>query len=309
MIGYNKSLYILPFDHRSSFTKGLFGIEGRPATEEEKEKVKDFKKVIYEAFRKALFMGVPSDGGAILVDEEFGSEILLDARKKGYTTILTTEKSGQEVFDFEYGDNFQEHLLEFKPTFAKALLRYNPEDKEKNMVQLERLKLLSDFCDESGIKLLIEPLVPPSERDLEEAGGDKQSFSAKKKFFDREIRPELMVEMIKEFQDKGVEPDIWKIEGLSEKLEYQHVVHQARAGEGREKVGIVILGRGESREMVEEWIRAGREVEGVVGFAVGRTVFWDALVLLRDKGITREEAVEKIAKNYLYFYQLFANKL
>lgn len=301
MSGYSKHLYILPFDHRSSFTKGLFGIEGRSPTQEEKEKVKDFKKVIYEAFRKALFMGVPSDAGAILVDEEFGSDILLDARKKGYTTILTTEKSGQEIFDFEYGDNFQEHLLEFKPTFAKALLRYNPEDKEKNLIQLQRLKLLSDFCDESDIRLLIEPLVPPSKKDLEAAGGDKG-------LFDREIRPELMVEMIKEFQDAGVEPDIWKIEGLSEKLEYQHVVSQARAGEGREQVGIVILGRGESKEMVIGWIKEGRDVEGVLGFAVGRTIFWNALLELKNKLIKREEAIEKIARNYLYFYQLFTNK-
>lgn len=302
MKGYNKPLYILPFDHRSSFTKGLFGIENRVPTEEEKKKVRDLKKVIYEAFRKALFMGVESVGAAILVDEEYGSEILIDAHKKGYTTILTTEKSGQEIFDFEYGDKFREHLLEFKPTFAKALLRYNPEEKEKNLIQLEHLKLLSDFCDESDIKLLIEPLVPPSGRDLQSVGGEK-------KMFDREIRPELMVQMIKEFQDAGVEPDIWKMEGLSEKIEYQHVVHQARAGEGRENVGVIILGRGESREMVIEWIKAGRDVSGVVGFAVGRTIFWDPLVKLADKEISREEAIEKIANNYLYFYKLFTNTL
>lgn len=300
MIGYNKPLYILPFDHRSSFTKGMFGIEGRMPSLDEIEKVKGAKMLIYDAFQKALTLGVPKDGGAILVDEEYGSEILHDARKKGYTTILTTEKSGQDVYDFEYGKDFGKHLGEIRPTFAKALLRYNPEeDEKKNALQRERLKTLSDFVHSVEMKLLVEPLVPPTKLDLEKEHNDKN-------LYDREIRPELMVEMIKEFQDSGVEVDIWKIEGLSDRVEYQHVVHQARSG-GRDEVGVVILGRGESREKVEEWIQAGRDVPGVVGFAVGRTIFWQPLIDLRDGKINSQEAIDQIAQNYLYFYQLFTN--
>ncbi len=300
MIGYNKPLYILPFDHRGSFTKGMFGIEGRELTESEKEKVKGAKMIIYDAFEHALEIGVPKDGAALLVDEEYGLEILHDAVKKGYTTIQTVEKSGQEVFDFQY-ENFEKHLLDIHPTFAKVLLRYNPEgNKDDNATQRERVKKLADFVHENGMKLLVEPLIPATEEELAKVHNDKSAY-------DREIRPELMVQIIKEFQDAGAEIDIWKIEGLSERLEYQHVVHQARSG-GRDEVGIVILGRGESKEKVVDWIKAGRDVNGVVGFAVGRTIFWQPLIDMRDGKIDESEAKKRIAENYLSFYNLFVNK-
>lgn len=302
MTGYNKPLYILPFDHRSTFLKGMFGVSGREATAEETEKVKDAKKTIYEAFQKAIELGVDQSGVAILVDEQYGSEILINAKAKGYTTILTTEKSGQELFDFEYGADFEEHIKQLNPTFAKALVRYNPEgDRQENKVQLDRLKKLSDFCSNNNYKFLIEPLIPPTEEELAREHGDKR-------LYDREIRPELAVQMIKEFQEAGVEVDIWKIEGLSDPLEYQHVVHQAKSN-GRDNVGVVILGRGESKEIVIEWMKAGRNVPGVVGFAVGRTIFWQPLMDLRDKKIDRETAIGQIAKNYIYFYQLFTGKI
>ncbi|MFI5265466.1 MAG: 2-deoxy-5-keto-D-gluconate 6-phosphate aldolase domain-containing protein [Candidatus Levyibacteriota bacterium] len=302
MNGYNKPLYILPFDHRSTFLKGMFGISGREPTPEEIEEVKTAKKVIYEAFQKAVVDEVPKIGAAILVDEQFGTEILLDAREKGFTTILTTEKSGQELFDFEYGADFKNHIEKIKPTFVKALVRYNPEgNPEDNKTQLGRLKILSDFCSTNNYKFLIEPLIPPTEEELVLTHGDK-------KMYDREIRPELAVRMIKEFQDAGVAVDIWKIEGLSDPLEYQHVVSQARSN-GRDGVGVIILGRGESREMVVEWIAAGRNTPGVIGFAVGRTIFWQPLMDLKDKKIDRETAIDRIAKNYIYFYQLFTGKI
>lgn len=300
-MGHNKPLYILPFDHRSTFMKGMFGVSGRAATVEEIEKVKAAKVVVYEAFQKAIELGVDQNGAAILVDEEYGSEILIAAKEKGYTTILTTEKSGQELFDFEYGSDFKEHIDKIKPTFVKALVRYNPEgNKEENKIQLDRLKILSDFCQEFGYKFLIEPLIPPTEEELAREHGDTR-------LYDREIRPELAVCMIKEFQDAGVEVDVWKIEGLSDPLEYQHVVHQARSN-GRSDVGVVILGRGESREIVIEWIKAGRNIPGVIGFAVGRTIFWQPLMDLKDGKIDRNTAIDQIAKNYIYFFQLFTGK-
>lgn len=301
MNGYNKPLYILPFDHRSTFIKGMFGVSGRKTTPEEIEKVKEAKRVIYSAFKKAISLGVPSIGAAILVDGQYGSEILIDANKKGYTTILTTEKSGQEIFDFEYGEDFKIHIKKIKPTFAKALVRYNPEgNKEENKVQLERLKKLSDFCYSNFYKLLVEPLIPATEEELAITHGDKGRY-------DLEIRPELVVRMIKEFQDAGVEVDAWKIEGLSAPLEYQHVVHQARSN-GRDAVGVVILGRGESKEKVVEWIKAGRNISGVIGFAVGRTIFWQPLMDLKSGKIDEEAAIDQIAQNYIYFYELFVDK-
>ncbi len=298
MIGYTKPLYILPFDHRGSFVKGMFGIEERELTPDESLRVIEFKKIIYDAFQKSVETTVPKEGAALLVDEQFGAEILTDAGEKGFITIITTEKSGQELFTFEYGDEFGVHLKKFSPTFAKALLRYNAqEDASKNAQQLKTLKQLSDFCHENDMKLLVEPLIPPTDTQLQEMGNDKRRF-------DTEVRPGLMVQMAIEFHEAGVEPDIWKVEGLSDPEQYKAFVLETQK-DGREHVGTVILGRGETKDKVEEWMRAGRNVPGIVGFAVGRTIFWDPLIEYGDEKISREQAVSKISENYNYFYTLF----
>lgn len=298
MIGYTTPLYILPFDHRSSFVKDLFHLSEESLTLDQAQEVKTAKKIIYEGFLKATETSVPKDGAAILVDEQFGSEILHDARSKGYITMLTTEKSGQKEFKFQYDMEFAAHIEMFKPTFTKALLRYNPTgDTDLNKRQLETLKELSDYCHNNNYKFLVEPLIPPTEEQLADMGKD---------IFDTNLRPQLTLQMMEDFHDAGVEPDVWKIEGLHNKEEYERAVKVAHAG-GRES-GIVILGRAATVDVVDGWIRAGSNVPGVLGFAVGRTVFWEPLVKYYDHSYSREEAITKIAENYIHFYNVFTNK-
>ena len=55
------------------------------------------------------------------------------------------------------------------------------------------------------------------------------------------------------------------------------LAEQTRSGEGREGVVCVLLGRGASTEKVEQWLAGGRPVEGFIGFAIGRSIWWDAL--------------------------------
>ncbi len=101
-LGFDKPLYILPFDHRGSFQTKLFGWPGA-LTAEQTGQVAASKQVVYDGFRAALETGVPERKAGILVDEQFGSAILQNARTHGYTTACPAEKSGQEEFDFEYG--------------------------------------------------------------------------------------------------------------------------------------------------------------------------------------------------------------
>jgi len=296
--GYTKTLCVLPFDHRASFSKGLFGEE--TPTGETIEKVKKFKHVIYESiFVASEKLGISQDELCILVDEVFGADILRDAVARGVKTMQTVEKSGQEEFMFEFGPDFGNHLLDFKATFAKALVRYNPDgDTELNKRQLTRLKVLSDFVHANGIKLLIEPLIPGTAQQMESVGGEKHRY-------DTELRPGLVVRMIKEMQDAGIECDVWKIEGFEQRDVYEIVSAQACNTPERSDVGIIILGRGETDDVVEKWIRAGKGVPGVIGFAVGRTVFWNPLVALRDGTIDEEKAKQQIAKNFIHFYKIF----
>ncbi len=283
-IGYNEPLYILPFDHRGSFQTKMFGWTGALSADQTAE-IASTKQVIYDGFKAALQAGVPAQKAGILVDEQFGAAILRDARANGYATACPAEKSGQEEFDFQYGEDFAKHIEAFQPTFCKVLVRYNPEgDRALNQRQAARLKRLSDYLHTNGrSKFMFELLVPAEKSQLDRLKGDKKAY-------DVELRPRLMVQTIVELQDAQVEPDVWKIEGLDRREDCEQIVAIARRGR-RENVGCIILGRGENDQKVREWLTTAATVEGFIGFAVGRTSFWDSLINMRAKKITREDAV------------------
>jgi 5-dehydro-2-deoxygluconokinase len=296
-VGYDKPLYVLPFDHRATFSKTMFGWQ-EPLSPQQTAEIAAIKQVIYDAYKASLAGGVPKDHSGILVDEEFGAAILRDARQQGYITACPAEKSGQEEFDFEYGPEFGRHLEKWDPTFCKVLVRYNPGgDKAMNRRQAARLKQLSDYLHGSGRLYMFELLVPPRPEQLQRVGNDKKAF-------DLQLRPALMVQAIHELQDSGVEADVWKIEGIESKEGCEKVVAAARRA-GRDKVGCIILGRGEDDNKVREWLTTAAAVPGFTGFAVGRTVFWDPLVDYRAQKISRDTAVARIAASFRAFVDLF----
>jgi myo-inositol catabolism protein IolC len=297
-LGYDKPLYILPFDHRGSFQKKMFGWDGT-LTPEQTAEIAATKQVIYDGFKAALAAGVPELKAGILVDEQFGADILRDAVAQGYSTASPAEKSGQDEFDFEYGDNFTDHIEAFHPTFCKVLVRFNPEgDRTQNQRQSARLKQLSDYLhSKSRSRFMFELLVPPEKEQLDRVKGNK-------KLYDLEVRPALMIQTIRQLQEARVEPDVWKIEGLDRREDCEKVVAAARGG-GRDYVGCIILGRGEDDNKVREWLTTAAGVQGFIGFAVGRTVFWDPCVGWRSKKLTREEAVAEIARRFRAFVDIF----
>jgi myo-inositol catabolism protein IolC len=296
--GYDRPLYILPFDHRGSFETKMFGWH-EPLSADQTAQIAAAKQVIYDGFKAAIAGGVPKEDAAILVDEQFGAAILRDARAQGYHYACPAEKSGQEEFDFQYGDDFAAHIEEFQPTFCKVLVRYNPEgDPALNRRQADRLSRLSSYLQASGQSLfMFELLVPAEKAQLDKLNGDKKAY-------DLEVRPRLMVQTIRELQDAQVEPDIWKIEGLDRPEDCEKIVAAARR-DGREKVGCIILGRGEDEQQVRKWLTVAAGVEGFIGFAVGRTDFWDPLVSWRSGKITRDAAVAEMARHYREFVDIF----
>jgi myo-inositol catabolism protein IolC len=299
--GYTHPLYVLPFDHRGSFETGMFGWHGA-LNAEQTAQIAAAKQVIYDGFQAAIAAGVEKSKAGILVDEQFGAAILRDASAQGFHFACPAEKSGQEEFDFEYGDDFAAHIEAFQPTFSKVLVRYNPEgDAEVNRRQAARLRRLSEYLQSANRSLfMFELLVPAEKAQLEKLNGDKKAY-------DLELRPGLMVKAIAELQDAGVEPDIWKIEGLDRRADCEKIVVTARRN-GRGNVGCIILGRGENDEKVREWLTIAAGVEGFIGFAVGRTDFWDPLVAWRDHKEPREAAVNDIAGRYREFVDLFESK-
>jgi myo-inositol catabolism protein IolC len=298
-LGYDGKLYILAFDHRGSFQKKMFGIQAEP-TAEETEKIADAKRLIFEGMLKAVEQGAEPGATGVLVDEQFGgpTNIPGDAKDRGLILAMPVEKSGQDEFDFEYGEDFAAHIEKFDPDFAKVLVRYNPDgDADMNRRQAERLKRLSDWLHDNDRKFLFELLVPAEDAQLEQVGGDSDRYDA-------ELRPELMRRTIEELQDAGIEADIWKIEGIDSQEDCDRIARTARRG-GRDGVVCVVLGRGADDEKVDHWLRQGAPVEGYAGFAIGRTIWWDALKGYLEGDLERDDAAEQIGANYLRFVRVY----
>lgn len=296
-LGYQQSLYVLAFDHRGSFQKKFFGITGAPNAEETAT-IADAKEVIFEGFRHALENGANRQSSGLLVDEQFGTEIARTAKADGLVFAMPVEKSGQEEFDFEYGEDFAEHIEAFDPVFTKVLVRYNAAgDGGMNERQTARLKRLSDWLHERGRRFLFELLVPATDDQLGSVGGDADRY-------DKELRPQLMRDSIAELQAAGVEPDIWKIEGIDRREDCEAIAAQTRSG-GRDDVACVVLGRGADDAAVNHWLRQGRGVPGYIGFAIGRTIWWEPLMGFVKGELAREAAAERISVNYRAFINVY----
>ena len=300
MKGYSEDLYILAFDHRGTITKGLLGVEDREPTQDEANKVGEMKQIIFEGFLKANQSGITGGDPAILVDETFGLEVQQQAKEMKIKFAAPVEKSGQKVFDFEYGDQFGEKINEIGADFVKILVRWNPDDEEEvREIQGSRIKELSDWLTENDKKFLLEFLVPATEEQLASVENDQARY-------DSEIRPKLAVKVVEEMRERGADPDIWKIEGLDTAEDCEKVAAAIKTGD-RENVIAVVLGRGASDEKVNEWLRAGSSVEGYKGFAIGRSIFWNALKGFHEGDKSRDEAVDEIAKSYLGFLSVYQN--
>jgi 5-dehydro-2-deoxygluconokinase len=292
-----RRLYLLPFDHRETFARKLFGWKGSLNVEQAAE-ITAAKQLIYDGFQEAVANGVPKESAAILADERFSASILRDASEKGYLTACPAERSGQREFMLEYGPDFAHHIERINPTYCKVLVRYNPQgDAGMNLRQATRLQRLSDYLRRNGRLFMFELLVPAEPSQLASVGGSQDAY-------DSQLRPTLMFQAIHQLQASGVEPDVWKIEGIDRRDDCANVVAAVRRG-GRDKVTCIVLGRGADADRVRAWLATAATVPGFVGFAVGRTTFWDALVEWRAQRITRAAAVEIIAHRYQEWVDIF----
>jgi 5-dehydro-2-deoxygluconokinase len=289
-LGYDDKLYILAFDHRGSFEKMVGDVDRVPGA----------KTLIWEGFQRAVEEGAPKDYAGVLVDGQYGPDVAREAKAGGFKLAMPVEKSGQNEFDFEYGDRFGEKIEELDPDFSKVLVRYNAEgDQEMNERQSAKLRQLSEWLHERHRKFLFELLVPAEPAQLEKVGGSDDRY-------DVELRPQLMMEAILQLQNAGVEPDIWKIEGISDREACNEIATLCRR-EGRDKVSCVVLGRGASDEKVDEWLRAAAGLDGYIGFAIGRSIFAEAVKAYAadPDGFDRAAAVESIARKYMRFIEVY----
>lgn len=284
-------LYLLAVDHRGSFER-MVG--------HDLEVLVAAKMLVWRGFLDALAHGAPRDAAGILIDEQYGSAVAREARKEGVVFAMPVEKTGRDEFEFEHGDDFGRAIEAYDPTYAKALVRYNPQgDDELNRRQVMRLRAISDWLHANDRRFLFELLVPPTDEQLRSVDGSGDRF-------DEELRPGLMQRAIEALQDAGVEPHLWKIEGVNDGEDCRAISHTARR-DGRDGVGCLVLGRGASVERVGDWLRASAGIDGYVGFAVGRSIFADAVrgFAADPPGYDLQHGIEEISARYRRFIAVY----
>ncbi len=295
-LGYEGRLYILAFDHRGSFKK-MFGVGADPSSDD-MAKLESAKQLVWAGVQRALDEGAPKDSVGVLVDEEMGARVAREAKTRGVKLAMPVEASGQNVFDFEYGDDFTSHIEAFDPDFSKVLVRWNPADDESDKtLQGERLSRLGNWLHENDRKFLFELLVPATEAQLALVGGDSAAYDA-------ELRPHLTLQAIDEIQQAGVEPDIWKIEGL-DRAESCRLLSELIRREGREGIVAVVLGRGADDAKVDHWLQTGAPVPGYSGFAIGRSIWSNEVRAWNEGDLDQDDAIASIAANFRRFIDVY----
>ncbi len=275
-------LMILAFDHRTTIKDKIFHVKKRVLSKREVRTIKEFKNIIYAGLKKAISFGVDRKKVAVLCDEDFGSVVLKKAKKDKIMILLPVERSGSKIFFFNF-HNYMDHINKFKPDYVKVLIFLNPETKISNIITLRNLKVLYDHLKKAKKKLLVEVLITPTPQQLKKYGKD---------FFDRNIRPKHTLWAVSEIYRMKIYPYIWKLEGYYNRSNVKKV---SRAVKGTK---IVILGRSESMSQVLEWIRIGAKTKNVIGFAVGRTIFIDAIKAYYNKRISKAQVIDIIARRY-----------
>ncbi len=292
---FAEPLFILAMDHRDSLAKKVYGIDGDP-DQDQVEAIRRGKELVYGGLQQAIQSGSDIRHNAVLVDERYGAEVARQAKAAGVVLAMPIERSGQDWFALEYGtldsEAWLDHLSEFDPAFAKVLVRDNPAfDVERRQKQLHDLGVVSAKLVAAGRSLLIELLVPPTQNEK----GDR---------YDADRRPELTEELITEYQSAGIEPAIWKIEGLDSRKSAERVVAVTQQG-GRGTVRCIVLGRDAPPDQLDHWLETGAPVPGFAGFAIGRSIWQQPLIDHLAGQTSESDAVGRIAANYRHYVDTY----
>jgi myo-inositol catabolism protein IolC len=291
-------LLILAMDHRASFGRSLFAVADDRPSEVQRASMRAAKMLIYSGLALAM-VDLPIGHAGVLVDERYGEAVIDSARAAGVVLAVPVERSGRDWFELEWGDAWLDHVRRVAPDYAKVLVRDNPDFAPRDRHdQLARLSEVSQSLSAQGVPLLYELLVPATQAQLAAVAGHGDAY-------DRDVRPELVSQVIADNQQAGVEPAIWKVEGLESAQDAKAVVAQARAG-GRADVDVIVLGRDAPTDRLNRWLDIAAPVDGFVGFAIGRSI-WEDVIRAHVAGTLDDSgAIREVADRYLAFASRWA---
>ncbi|MEP6844010.1 MAG: DUF2090 domain-containing protein [Pseudolysinimonas sp.] len=286
-------LLILAMDHRDSLERELYQLTA-PPTPVEAARIAADKLLVYRALLDAVAHLPESARPGVLVDEQYGASVAELAQLVPTVDLaMPIEASGHPWFQFAFGDSWMPHAEFFATDHSKVLIRDNPGfDASDRSRQAATIATVSAWARNAGRPLIVELLVPATDADLALVGGDAMRYDA-------ELRPRLTIQVMTELQDAGVEPSLWKIEGLETTADARSIAEAARR-DGRD-AQCIVLGRHAPADRLEHWLEAAAPVADFVGFAIGRSIWWDALSAHLAGTIDEVETQKRIAANYLQY--------
>ncbi len=286
-------LLILAMDHRGSFGKSLFDVKDDRPDAGQLAAMQAAKQLIYAGLGRALGR-LPGGVAGVLVDERHGQPVVDAAHSDGVVLAVPVERSGRDWFELEWGQDWIARVSASRPDYAKVLIRDNPAfPSARREQQLRKLREVSDALHTLGMPLIYELLVPATDDQLAAAGGSTDAY-------DRDLRPGLVIQVIADNQAAGVEPAIWKVEGLETADAARAVVTQIRAA-GRDAVRAIVLGRDAPAARLEHWLAVAGPVDGFAGFAIGRSIWEDPITSHNNGRASEDETAGQIAERYLDF--------
>ncbi|MEO6117286.1 MAG: DUF2090 domain-containing protein [Pseudolysinimonas sp.] len=286
-------LLILAMDHRDSLERELYRLTA-PPTPVEAARIAADKLLVYRALLDAAAHLPAGARPGVLVDEQYGASVAELAQHVDTLDLtMPIEASGHPWFQFAFGESWKSHAEFFATDHSKVLIRDNPGfDAADRARQAAAIAAVSTWAHRASRPLIVELLVPATDADLASVGGDALRYDA-------EVRPRLTVQVIHELQDAGVEPALWKIEGLETTDDARTVAVAARRG-GRD-ARCIVLGRHAPADRLDHWLDAAAPVADFVGFAIGRSIWWDALSDHLAGSIDESETQRRIAASYLQY--------
>ncbi len=281
-------VFALAFDHRNSFRRDFMRLAGAP-TPAQQAAIIEAKAVVVDALLAAV-PEVSAGRVVLLIDHEYGGDLVPKAQAGGVLVAMPVEESGQRELRYLYDGRPDCVIAACHPDYVKVLVRYNPGgDTAMNGRQRARLRDLARLLDGRPEQLMLELLVPPEDAQLAAVAGDRGRF-------DRALRAPLTAAAVREIVGDGVRPGLWKIEGPESPDDAAHVAEAVRSADPG--AACLVLGRGADYAAVRRWLAIAAATDGFAGFAVGRTIWWDALRRYLDDG-DRDTAVRAVADRYL----------
>jgi myo-inositol catabolism protein IolC len=293
-----RTLLILAVDHRASLERDLYKLTAAP-TPAQAERIAADKLLVYQGLLEAGSELAGKAQPGILIDEEYGASVAeLVGNTNGTIDLsMPVEESGQDWFTFEYGERWTEHASMFNTGHTKVLVRDNPGfDSANRDHQAERVAQVSAWAAANQRPLILELLVPATPANLQTVNGEAARYDA-------EVRTGLTIDVITFLQDRAVRPALWKVEGLEHHDDAVAIAAAAQAPDPNARC--IILGRHASHDKLDHWLQVAAPVPGFVGFAIGRSIWWDALHAHLRHFSTSTNVVERVRDTYLDFARYY----